>query len=65
LLAVPAASPDRKDTEVAAIAAGLFAVLDPGSNNGLSSNGAGTASVGQRESAWKKTARIESLGRKE
>jgi acetyl-CoA carboxylase biotin carboxylase subunit len=66
LLAVPAAPPGHKDTDVAAIAAGVFAVLDPASSpNGSSANGSAGSNNRAMQSAWKKTARIEGLGRKE
>ncbi len=62
LLARPAADQptDAKTADVAAIAAGLFAVLDPATltqNNGRSSNAATTTTT----SNWKKMARAESL----
>jgi acetyl-CoA carboxylase biotin carboxylase subunit len=62
LLARPAADQpmDAKTADVAAIAAGLFAVLDPATltqNNGRCSNAATTATT----SNWKKMARAESL----
>jgi acetyl-CoA carboxylase biotin carboxylase subunit len=51
---------DDKAAEVAAIAAGLFAALEPGAT--ATSNGSGSA-VGaeERASAWKKAARDEAL----
>jgi acetyl-CoA carboxylase, biotin carboxylase subunit len=51
------------DKEVAAIAAGVFAMLDPGSMNvnGVSGSGKGTDSRSETESAWKRVARRESL----
>jgi acetyl-CoA carboxylase biotin carboxylase subunit len=63
LLARPAASPplDSRTAEVAAIAAGLFAVLDPATlaqNNGSSGNKAAATTA---TSNWKKTARAQSL----
>ncbi len=46
----------REDIEVAAIAAGLFATLDPAPANGRPGGGATSAS-----SAWKRTARAEAV----
>jgi acetyl-CoA carboxylase, biotin carboxylase subunit len=61
LLARPVAtnSGNAQGEEIAAIAAGIFAVLEPAapSNNGASSNGAGTPTT----SNWKKAARGEAL----
>jgi acetyl-CoA carboxylase biotin carboxylase subunit len=50
-----------ENARIAAIAAGLFAVLDPASvvtRNGISANGAANSSAA---SSWKRTARVESL----
>ncbi len=59
LLATPASQPDHADIDVAAIAAGLFAVLDPATPmNGTGSNGAEQAT---QQSAWKKSARADAL----
>jgi acetyl-CoA carboxylase, biotin carboxylase subunit len=51
------------DEDVAAIAAGVFAVLDPGSMNvnGTSRNGAATEKRQEMSSGWKGTARIQGL----
>ena len=58
LLATSPREPDRGQSDVAAIAAGLFAVLDPATAmNGAGANGAAE----QRSSAWKKSARMEGL----
>jgi acetyl-CoA carboxylase biotin carboxylase subunit len=49
-----------ENARIAAIAAGLFAVLDPASvitRNGISANGAANSSAA---SSWKRTARVES-----
>src|SRR5581483_5485515 len=43
LLARPTAESDGRDSDVAAIAAGLFAVLDPASSASTASNGSGDA----------------------
>ena len=51
---LPAAS--QQDAGIAAVAAGLFAVLDPASSNGPGQNGHQPAS-----SAWKKVARAEAV----
>jgi acetyl-CoA carboxylase biotin carboxylase subunit len=62
LLARPVenADDDGKGAEVAAIAAGLFAVLEPGA--AATSNGSANASGAEQEtSAWKKAARSEAL----
>ncbi len=62
LLAEPAPPPERaaERERVAAIAAGIFAVLDGASRpaNGATANGAGHA---EAASAWKKAARMEIL----
>ena len=47
----------REDTEVAAIAAGLFALLDPDSAASSNGKGSGTEAVSQ----WKKLGRTEAL----
>ena len=51
------------DKDVAAIAAGVFAVLDPGSMNvnGASRNGAATDNPQETPSGWKRTARREGV----
>jgi acetyl-CoA carboxylase biotin carboxylase subunit len=51
------------DKQVAAIAAGVFALLDPGSVsvNGASRNGGASGKQGQGLSDWKSTARTEGL----
>jgi acetyl-CoA carboxylase, biotin carboxylase subunit len=54
---------DSGGAELAAIAAGLFAQLDPaapGQNNGTSVNGSGPRAV-ERSPNWKRTARVEAL----
>jgi acetyl-CoA carboxylase, biotin carboxylase subunit len=53
----------REVANVAAIAAVMFALLDPGSSagDGLSSNGAGTSEAGSGGSGWKRAARVEGL----
>jgi acetyl-CoA carboxylase biotin carboxylase subunit len=59
LLATPASQPDHADSDVAAIAAGLFAVLDPATPmNATGSDGAGQAT---QRSAWKNSARADAL----
>ena len=50
---------DDKAAEVAAIAAGLFAVLEPGT--AVTSNGNADAAGTEEASAWKKAARSEAL----
>jgi acetyl-CoA carboxylase, biotin carboxylase subunit len=52
----------REDSRVAAIAAGVFAVLDAGRLELSTGNSEGGNVPAQRESAWKKIARTESLG---
>jgi acetyl-CoA carboxylase biotin carboxylase subunit len=55
----------REDADVAAIAAGIFAVLDPASavvGNGSSSTTANTAANGNTAASWKRAARAEALG---
>jgi acetyl-CoA carboxylase, biotin carboxylase subunit len=60
LLARPVESTaDDKAAEVAAIAAGLFAVLEPGT--AVTSNGNANAAATEEASAWKKAARSEAL----
>jgi acetyl-CoA carboxylase, biotin carboxylase subunit len=60
LLARPVESTaDDKAAEVAAIAAGLFAVLEPGT--AVTSNGNANAAGTEEASAWKKAARSEAL----
>jgi acetyl-CoA carboxylase biotin carboxylase subunit len=53
----------REVGNVAAIAAAMFALLDPSSSagDGLSSNGAGTSNAGSGGSGWKRAARVEGL----
>ena len=60
LLARPAAHQpiDAKNAEVAAIAAGLFAVLDPAT---LAQNNGSAGSEANETANWRKTARAESL----
>jgi acetyl-CoA carboxylase biotin carboxylase subunit len=59
----------RGDAEVAAIAAGIFAILDPASS--VAGNGNSSPSPGNRPdngiatSSWKAAARLEGVGRKE
>jgi acetyl-CoA carboxylase biotin carboxylase subunit len=53
-----------EDADVAAIAAGLFAVLEPGPTvvgGGCSGNGAGGATNGSAASGWKRVSRAEAL----
>jgi acetyl-CoA carboxylase biotin carboxylase subunit len=54
-----------RDTDIAAIAAGMFAVLDPGpalAANGNSSSNFGNITTNRApESGWKRTARVEAL----
>jgi acetyl-CoA carboxylase biotin carboxylase subunit len=57
LLAQPVThAPDDRHAEIAAIAAGLFAVLDP-----AQSNGTGAGQPARAESNWKRSARREAL----
>ena len=59
LLAKPPKAQDGHDIEIAAIAAGLFTVLDPATSSaGAGSNGAGKK---QAVSEWKKSARTEAV----
>jgi acetyl-CoA carboxylase, biotin carboxylase subunit len=55
----------RKDVGIAAIAAGLFALLDPASRvapeEAASANGRGGAGNGSAVSSWKRAARVEAL----
>jgi acetyl-CoA carboxylase, biotin carboxylase subunit len=55
----------REDAEVAAIAAGIFAILDPASavpgNGSLSATGSAPAN-GIAASSWRRAARVEALG---
>jgi acetyl-CoA carboxylase, biotin carboxylase subunit len=60
LLAKPPKEGDRRDSDVAAIAAGLFSVLDPGAGGAASTNGTGNSSD-STTSAWKKSARVDAL----
>src|SRR5579863_5583971 len=66
LLKTKAPEVRREDAEVAAIAAGLFAMLDPtsavASNGNLSANSADTANRGTAAADWKRAARMEGLG---
>ncbi|HEY7617824.1 MAG TPA: acetyl-CoA carboxylase biotin carboxylase subunit, partial [Terriglobales bacterium] len=61
-LSAGAGPAETRSSEVAAVAAGLFAALDPAgaTSNGASSNGAGK---GNRDvpSTWKRAARAEAL----
>jgi acetyl-CoA carboxylase biotin carboxylase subunit len=65
LLKSKAAEVKGEDANIAAIAAGLFAILDPGT--GVVGNGAvspsGTAGVGDSAANWKRAARVEALRR--
>jgi acetyl-CoA carboxylase biotin carboxylase subunit len=65
LLKARPAEVEHVDPGVAAIAAGLFAVLDPPSTvvvgEAISSNGSGGRGDGSAASGWKRTARIEAL----
>ena len=54
----PAAQPDGRGAEVAAIAAGLFAILDGQPTNGASTPAAAAPAA---SSHWKRTARSEAL----
>jgi acetyl-CoA carboxylase biotin carboxylase subunit len=60
LLVKPPKQGDRRDSDVAAIAAGLFAVLDPGTGAAASTNGTGNSSD-STTSTWKKSARVDAL----
>ena len=54
----------REDSDVAAIAAGIFAILEPAvsaPSGGPSGNGHATASNGSAASSWKRSARLEAL----
>ncbi|MGA8488856.1 MAG: acetyl-CoA carboxylase biotin carboxylase subunit [Terriglobales bacterium] len=64
LLKAPPPHIQREDAEVAAIAAGIFAILDPASAVGSGNlSAAGSAPVnGIATSAWKRAARVEGLG---
>jgi acetyl-CoA carboxylase biotin carboxylase subunit len=53
---------NQEDSRVAAIAAGVFAVLDARSGGVSAGNGTGTTASQAAVSAWKKTARTEALG---
>ena len=57
---VETAAADGKAAEVAAIAAGLFAVLEP-ATSAASNGNASMSSVEQETSEWKRTARSEAL----
>ncbi len=65
LLKCKPAEVKREDAGIAAIAAGLFAVLDPASVVGtvgtVSENGRGGAGNGSAASGWKRAARVEAL----
>jgi acetyl-CoA carboxylase biotin carboxylase subunit len=65
LLALSAEAGPRNDegADIAAIAAGLFAILEPTAttSNGASSNGAGNRLRGDAASGWKRMARAEGL----
>jgi acetyl-CoA carboxylase biotin carboxylase subunit len=55
----------REDEEVAAIAAGIFAMLDPTSAVAANGNSSATGSApanGIAASSWKRAARVEGLG---
>jgi acetyl-CoA carboxylase, biotin carboxylase subunit len=54
------ASADGKSAEIAAIAAGLFAVLDPGTVGSTNGN-SNAADVERETSSWRKVARAEAL----
>jgi len=62
----PAGEVAGEDASVAAIAAGLFNILDPAASAGVTSNGASAHGSqhanGTAASSWKRAARIESLG---
>src|SRR5581483_6882750 len=62
----PAGEVAGEDASVAAIAAGLFNILDPAASAGVTSNGASAHgsqhATGTAASSWKRAARIESLG---
>ncbi len=63
LLKSPAPEENKADTEVAAIAAGIFAVLDPagaGSNGKASLSGA-SVTTNDSGNGWKRASRIEAL----
>jgi acetyl-CoA carboxylase biotin carboxylase subunit len=59
LLKTKAPEEKREDANVAAVAAGLFAVLDP--ETATSSNGRGKVNAVETASQWKKSGRSESL----
>ncbi|HEY1271237.1 MAG TPA: acetyl-CoA carboxylase biotin carboxylase subunit [Terriglobales bacterium] len=62
LLARGADAPADGSVEVAAIAAGLFAVLEPASADGNGGSGGGAQGINQpAPAAWKRAARAESL----
>src|SRR5256712_1382592 len=65
LLKCKPAEVKREDAGIAAIAAGLFAVLDPASvlatAGTVSANGRGGAGNGSAASGWKRAARVEAL----
>jgi len=65
LLKCKPAEVKREDAGIAAIAAGLFAVLDPASVvatvGNVSANGRGGAGNGSAASGWKRAARVEAL----
>jgi len=53
----------RADAEVAAIAAGIFAVLDPAgpSSNGRASSTGASVTTNEHGNGWKRASRIEAL----
>ena len=64
LLKSQAPEPERGDADIAAIAAGVFAILDPAqtvSRHGASGNGVGEPKNMQPVSSWKRRARSEAL----
>ena len=64
LLKNPPEAAKREDADVAAIAAGLFAMLEPGAIStaaGHSANGHAPQANGSASSSWKRTARQEAL----
>jgi acetyl-CoA carboxylase biotin carboxylase subunit len=65
LLKIPPPPAKREDADVAAIAAGLFAMLEPGAapltGTALPANGHAPQSNGSASSSWKRTARLEAL----
>ena len=57
----PAGAQNGNGANVAAIAAGLFAMLDPASQSGTQSNGRAGNAAPQSPACWKSAARTESL----